>query len=160
MIRSCFHNYSTKKLFQKSEYSSVRHISSTHESHLFSTQNPSVQHQNVEVNTRYVELRVFWCWTEGCAELKGFWCGIHDFLCWTDECVELRLFLLNLRILGAEKEWPFLLNWCVELRMVWNWGGPVKSYWLKFSEHVHKIRCGALIKMRIAWVYSKIPNLF
>ena len=54
----------------------------------------------------------FWCWTDGCVEHIVF-------------CVNLTVFVLNWRILEAEKEWLF----CVEL-MCWtdgvlNWGGQL-----------------------------------
>ena len=50
-----------------------------------------------------VELRGFWCWTEGCVELRGF-------RCWTEG-----FFVLKLAILGAEMVWSLcwtdVLNW-------------------------------------------------
>ena len=43
----------------------------------FHTENPSVQHQKL---LNRVELRGFWCGTEGCVELRDFWCGTDRFL--------------------------------------------------------------------------------
>ena len=96
----------------------------------FRSPHPSVQH-TPQLNTKTLHLntlKVFWCWTEGgvwnwevCwpegfsvlnweggVELGGVlnW-GMRNWgMCWTE------VFLMNWRILGAEKKWPF----CVELR--------------------------------------------
>ena len=91
--------------------SSVQHnpLSSTPETPQFNT-SPSVPHQKTLSSTHPlsstpknplfgVELRGFWCGTEGCVELRGFWCWTERFLVW------------NWGISGAEKEWPF----CVQL---------------------------------------------
>ena len=110
-------------------------------------QNPSVQ-QIPQTNTVFlvwnwrvfgVELRSFWCWTEGflvwnwevfgwnwgvCwtegflvlnrgvfgVELRGFWDG-------TEGCVELRGFWCWTEgFRGLKRSGPFVWNWCVELR--------------------------------------------
>ena len=109
---------------------------------LLSSTHPPVQH-TLQFNTPFsfgVELTVFlgWtegcvesrsvlnrgvCWTEGCVELKGFmyrtddflvfnWvvCWTEAFLCWTDGFGWLK------------RTRPLVLNCCVELRGVWNWG--------------------------------------
>ena len=68
-------------------------LSSTQGPHIFSTQNPSVQHQKPLSSTPYTSLcwkRGFWCGTGGCGELTGFSCG-------TDGCGELRDFGVELR---------------------------------------------------------------
>ena len=86
------HTFSAPKIFQ------------------FTTRNPSVQHLN-----QCVELRGFWCGTEGCVEVKDCWCG-------TERYVELRgmlnwgFFVWNWGILGLKRSGAFVSNWCVELR--------------------------------------------
>ena len=62
---------------------SVQHIGSTQGPHPFSTRNSSVPHQNPLSSTPKTPQNWRVCWTEGCVELKGFWCG-------TEGCVELR----------------------------------------------------------------------
>ena len=59
------------------------------------------------------------CWTE------GFWCGTEVF--W-----------------GLKGSGPFVWNWYVELREVWNWGGPdwpwyLILYQLPFENNFDKI---------------------
>ena len=49
-----------------------------------------------------VELRDFWCRTEGCVEVRGFWFGF-----W-----------------GLKRSGPFVWNRCVELRGCGTEGGP------------------------------------
>ena len=95
---------------------------------------PSVQH--ISSTQKGVELRGFWCGTEGFlvwnwgggsegflvwnwggfgVELRVFWCGTEG-LCWTEGFLELRDFW---GWKGVVQKW----NWCVELRgSVWNWG--------------------------------------
>ena len=123
---------------------SVQHISSRHGQHLFSTENPSVQHQKpfsltrpsvqhtpqFNINWRFLVLNWGVCWTEGCFKLRGAWTErflvFEMTVCWywTDRCAELWLFfVLNWRIFGAEKAWLF----CVEL-WVCGTAGPVINY--------------------------------
>ena len=64
----------------------------------FHTENPSVQHQKsprfkkkvfgvgqkgflLNWGVFRVELRVFWCWTEGCVELRDFGVELTDYWC-------------------------------------------------------------------------------
>ena len=126
-----------KTVFRYLVYSVLRKICSSQKGHSFSA--PSVLSDK-----NCVELRAFWCgtqgglvlkwegfWceTEGCIELRGFWCGndglevrafwcgTEGFLCWTEG-----FSLLNWGISGAETVWSLcgtdVLNWgvCVELR--------------------------------------------
>ena len=66
------------------------------------------------VELRCVELKGFWCGTEG-AELKGWNWGV---LVWSWGVCGTEGFL------GLKRSGPFVWNWCVELRGVWNWGDP------------------------------------
>ena len=86
----------------------VQHITSTHRTHLYSTQNLSVQHQKPFSSTH-----------SSVQHPKPFKCvDLRCVLNWRVSGIELTVvlnwgfFVLNWRILGAGKEWPF----CVELR--------------------------------------------
>ena len=78
---------------------SVQHIGSTQGPRLFSTQNLSVQHlKPVSSTPKPPQFNTVFVW-------GGFWCWTEGF--W-----------------GLKRTGPFVWNWCVELRGVWNWGGP------------------------------------
>ena len=65
--------------------------------------------------------------SESCVELRGFWCGTEGFLVlnWGIFGVELRGFWCGTeRFWGLKRSCPFVWIFCVELRVVWNWGGP------------------------------------
>ena len=75
------------------------------------------------VELRNVELRGFSCWTEGflVSNWRGFWFG-------TEGCVELRGFKCGTEgFRGLKRSGPLVWNWYVELRGVWNWGGPLRN---------------------------------
>ena len=114
--------------------SSVQHIPR------FNTKNPSVPY-TPQFNTSSV------CWTEGFlvwnwgvfgVELRGVWnwgvlsvelrgvCWTEGFLVWNwAVCVELRGFWCETEgFWGLKRSGYSVWNWCVELRGVWNWGGP------------------------------------
>ena len=123
---------------------SVQHISSRHGQHLFSTENPSVQHQKpfsltrpsvqhtpqFNINWRFLVLNWGVCWTEGCFKLRGAWTErflvFEMTVCWywTDRCAELWLFLSWTDVFsGLKRRGSSVLNCeCVELR------GPVINY--------------------------------
>ena len=94
-------------------------LSSTEELHLFSTQSPPLRNQKPFSSTNPsvqhillfgVKLRDVLNWKVFNVELTLFWC-------WTEGCVELRSFCVELRDLGTEKRcslcWTDVLNWGV-----------------------------------------------
>ena len=94
---------------------SAQQISATQGPHLFSPRNPSVQHtksvsstqtsvQPKKLLTFFILNRLFYDEVTGVLN----WC----LLCWS---------------LGLKRSGSFVLNWCVELTGVWNWGRPVNS---------------------------------
>ena len=81
-----------------------------------------------------VELRGFWCWTEGCVELRGFCCWTEGFWVW------------NWEILRAENELPF----CVEL-MCWT-EGELSVYSSKTRESLAE---SFMKKMALSFIFYR-----
>ena len=106
--------------FKKMEYSSVPHRPPSF-THQFNTWTTSFQHpkslsltsKTPEFNTKNHSARFY----------RAIFC--HFFMLNWEVCWSEGFLVWNWGILGLKRSGPSVWNWCVELRGVWNWGGPL-----------------------------------